>query len=64
MLNVLLKVFKSSEIKLRTTRATRSANSNIMVYFAGVGLVPYGYSLDAQPGWNPESVGYHADNGR
>lgn len=30
----------------------------------GVGLVPYNYSLEAQPGWNPESVGYHADNGR
>ncbi|KAK2144810.1 hypothetical protein LSH36_729g02038 [Paralvinella palmiformis] len=30
----------------------------------GVGLVPYRYSLDAQPGLNSESVGYHADNGK
>ncbi|XP_052066245.1 SPRY domain-containing protein 3-like [Mytilus californianus] len=30
----------------------------------GVGLVPRGYHLDAQPGWRAMSVGYHADDGK
>ncbi|XP_067655454.1 SPRY domain-containing protein 3-like [Haliotis asinina] len=30
----------------------------------GVGLVPCRYTLDAQPGWKPFSVGYHADDGK
>ncbi|KAL8603792.1 hypothetical protein ACOMHN_058527 [Nucella lapillus] len=29
-----------------------------------VGLVPYHYPLNAQPGWRVNSVGYHADDGR
>lgn len=29
-----------------------------------VGLVPYHYPLNAQPGWRANSVGYHADDGR
>lgn len=28
-----------------------------------VGLVPQYYSLDHQPGWLPDSVAYHADDG-
>ncbi|XP_041365187.1 SPRY domain-containing protein 3-like [Gigantopelta aegis] len=30
----------------------------------GIGLVPFRYSLEAQPGWNAGSVGYHADEGK
>ena len=29
-----------------------------------VGLVPQYYSLDHQPGWLPDSVAYHADDGK
>ncbi|XP_066841711.1 SPRY domain-containing protein 3 isoform X1 [Anser cygnoides] len=29
-----------------------------------VGLVPQSYSLDHQPGWLPDSVAYHADDGK
>lgn len=29
----------------------------------GVGIADKGYDLDKQPGWNPNSVGYHADDG-
>ncbi|XP_064600624.1 SPRY domain-containing protein 3-like isoform X2 [Liolophura sinensis] len=29
-----------------------------------IGLVPCHYPLDRQPGWNSESVGYHADDGK
>lgn len=29
-----------------------------------VGLVPYGYPLNAQPGWEFNSIAYHADDGR
>ena len=32
--------------------------------FAAVGLAPYHYPLNAQPGWKANSVGYHADDGR
>lgn len=30
----------------------------------GIGLVPRGYQLDAQPGWRSMSVGFHADDGK
>lgn len=29
-----------------------------------VGLVPQHYKLDHQPGWLPQSVAYHADDGK
>ena len=29
----------------------------------GVGLAPYNYPLDLQPGWHPGSVGYHCGDG-
>ncbi|KAK3595682.1 hypothetical protein CHS0354_026900 [Potamilus streckersoni] len=29
----------------------------------GIGLVPQNYCPDRQPGWNPCSIGYHADDG-
>jgi len=29
-----------------------------------VGLAPYDYPNDAQPGWRFASVGFHADDGR
>jgi len=32
--------------------------------FAAIGLAPYHYPLNAQPGWKANSVGYHADDGR
>ena len=31
---------------------------------AAVGLAPYHYPLNAQPGWKANSVAYHADDGR
>jgi hypothetical protein len=30
----------------------------------GIGLVPQRYPLDRQPGWNADSVAYHADDGK
>ena len=36
----------------------------VCVFVSGIGLVPFRYSLDAQPGWNAGSVGYHADDGK
>ncbi|XP_045174288.1 SPRY domain-containing protein 3-like [Mercenaria mercenaria] len=30
----------------------------------GIGLVPYKYPMDSQPGWRAFSVGYHADDGQ
>ncbi|XP_052251327.1 SPRY domain-containing protein 3-like isoform X1 [Dreissena polymorpha] len=30
----------------------------------GIGLVPFKYPLDSQPGWKEFSVGYHADDGQ
>ena len=30
----------------------------------GVGLAPYDYPLDCEPGWLPGSVGYHCDDGQ
>ncbi|XP_052226309.1 SPRY domain-containing protein 3-like isoform X2 [Dreissena polymorpha] len=30
----------------------------------GIGLVPYKYPMDSQPGWRQFSVGYHADDGQ
>lgn len=30
----------------------------------GIGLVPYRYPMDSQPGWRAFSVGYHADDGK
>lgn len=29
----------------------------------GIGLVPYDYPMDCQPGWKQFSIGYHADDG-
>lgn len=33
-------------------------------WLVGVGLVPARYALDCQPGWNSDSVGYRADDGK
>lgn len=34
-----------------------------MIAAIGIGLVPYKYPMDSQPGWRVFSVGYHADDG-
>jgi len=41
-----------------------SSVKNLPVCVVGVGLVPARYGLDCQPGWNSDSVGYHADDGK
>ena len=30
----------------------------------GIGVADQGYPLDRMPGWNPQGIGYHADDGR
>ena len=32
--------------------------------FSAIGLGPSQYPLDCQPGWNVDSIGFHADDGR
>ena len=29
----------------------------------GIGVGPWDYALDSYPGWKPQSIGYHGDNG-
>jgi len=41
-----------------------SSDENLLAHVIGVGLVPARYALDCQPGWNSDSVGYHADDGK
>ena len=38
--------------------------ASFLLLFAAIGLAPYHYPLNAQPGWKANSVGYHADDGR